>query len=176
MAWMIHAALPAATQAQQQPVHTPSSTSEDSLRRFLQGYLRRPLDSDDTTRYFAALVDLNDDGTDEAIVYITGPRWCGTGGCPTLILAQVGSTYRVVTKTTITQPPIRVLTKASNGWRNIGVWVRGGGIQPGFEAELRFDGKTYPTNPSTPPARRLPIKVAGQVVIPSSPAWKALYH
>jgi hypothetical protein len=76
---------------------------------------------------------------------------------------------------TITQPPIRVLTKASNGWRNIGVWVRGGGIQPGYEAELRFDGKTYPTNPSTPPVRRSPVKVAGQVVIPSSPAWKALY-
>src|SRR6266404_478466 len=122
IAWMIHAALPATAQVQQQPT-VPSSAADDSLRRFLQNYLRRPsLDHENSTRYFAAFVDLNDDGTDEAIVSITGPRWCGSGGCSTLILAQEGSSYRVVTKITITQPPIRVLTKASNGWRNIGVW------------------------------------------------------
>ncbi|PYS46358.1 MAG: hypothetical protein DMG13_30190 [Acidobacteria bacterium] len=31
------------------------------------------------TRYFDALVGLNDDGKEEAIVYVTGPGWCGSG-------------------------------------------------------------------------------------------------
>ena len=42
---------------------------------------------------------------------------------------------------------------------------QGGGIQPGYEAELRFDGKTYPANPSVPPARPLKGKPEGEMLI-----------
>jgi hypothetical protein len=146
-----------------------SSEEEDSLKRFLQSELKELLaDDDKTTRYLAAFVDLNGDGTSEAIVYVTGQTWCGTGGCNMLILARDGISWRVVTETTVTRTPIPVLTTASNGWRNITVWVQGGGIQPGYEAELRFDGKTYPENPSVPPARRLTREVPGRVVLSSS--------
>ena len=113
-------------------------------------------------------MDLNGDGIDEAIVYLTGNLWCGSGGCNTLILARDGAFWRTVTAMTITRPPIRVLANASSGWRKISVRVEGGGIQPGYEAELRFDGKTYPTNPSVAPARRLARNVPGQVVVTSS--------
>ncbi len=92
-----------------------------------------------------------------------------------LILAAKDSSYGVVTKVTITRPPIRVLTSTSNGWRDITVWVEGGGMEPGYEAELRFDGKTYPRNPSVPPARQLTRKVAGEIVVPESAEGKLLY-
>src|SRR5437763_13772221 len=94
--------------------------------------------------------------------------WCGIGGCKTLILARDGTSWRVVATITITMLPIGVLQTTSNGWHSMGVWVQGGGIQSGYEAELRFDGKTYPRNPSTPPARRLVGNAEGEVVIPSS--------
>jgi hypothetical protein len=176
LAWMVHATLPVATQAQQQPVAAPPSPAEDPLKVFLQNSLRKPrVDDDKTTRYFSVFVDLNSDRKNEAIVYLTGESWCGSGGCVALVLARKDSSYRVVTKISIARTPIRVLTAASNGWRNIGVWVQGGGIQPGYEAELRFDGKTYPSNPSTPPARRLAGSVPGKVVVPSSPDGKPLY-
>jgi hypothetical protein len=45
------------------------------------------------------------------------------------------------------------------------VWVQGGGIQPGYEAELRFDGNAYPSNPSVIPARPLVNRPHGQIVI-----------
>lgn len=161
-------------QAQRQP-KAQSSVTEDSLKGFLRNYIVKSLNDDKTTRYLAAFVDLNGDGTEEAIVSVSGRSWCGSGGCNSYILARDGDSWSVVTKMTITRTPIRVLATTSNGWRNITVWVQGGGIQPGYEAELRFNGKTYPSNPSMPPARRLAGTVAGQVVLPSSrdgvPLW-----
>jgi hypothetical protein len=175
LACIAHSALPVATQAQKQPT-ARSSTPEDSLRRFLQNYLRMPVSGDDkTTRYFPAFVDLNGDGRQEVIVYVTGRSWCGTGGCVTLILARRDSSYRVVTRVTITRPPIRVLKDTSNGWRTISVWRVGGSPEPGYEAELRFDGRTYPSNPSVPPARQLTRKVTGKIVVPESEEGKLLY-
>ncbi len=154
-------------QAQRKP-DAPASPAEESLRRFLQTF-----DDDKTTRYIAGFRDLNADGTPEAIVYLMG-KWCGSGGCNTLILTRDGSSWKIVANIRITRPPIRVLTSTSNGWRSIGVWVQGGGIQPGYEAELRFDGKTYPKNPSVPPAHRLK-NPAGEVVIPSAQNRVPLY-
>jgi hypothetical protein len=129
-----------------QRVFEPTSEQETSLKKFLQGYLRDPyasLEDEKTTRYSAAFVDLNDDGTPEVITHITGRDWCGSGGCTTLVLKAEGSSYRTVARLTITRPPIRVLTTKSHGWRDIGVWMQGGGIQPGYEADLFFNGKSY---------------------------------
>jgi hypothetical protein len=144
----------------------PSSAKEDSLKSFLRHYLGDNVGNDKTTRYSFAFVSLRDDVTQQVIVYVTGHAWCGSGGCTTLILTAKDSSYQVVTKLTVTRPPIRVLTSKSNGWHDIGVWVQGGGIQPGYEAEVRFDGKTYPSNAST--SQRTIDNVAGEVVIPVS--------
>ena len=135
---------------------------QESLKNFLRDYLKDP-----ATRYRSAFVDLHDDGAQDAIVYLTGQSWCGSGGCTLLILASDGPSYRVVTKITIVRPPIRILATRSNGWYDIGVQVRGGGIQPGYEADLPFDGKAYPNNPSVPPARKLGNKGIGKVAINS---------
>jgi hypothetical protein len=151
------------------PPRQSSSTKGASLRTFLRTYLRLSYDDyDKTTRYFPAFVDLKDDGTQEVIVYVTGDAWCGSGGCTMLVLAPHDSSYEVITRTTITRDPIRVLATTSNGWHDIGVGVGGGGILDWYQVELRFDGKTYPSNPSMPPARRLPGKVAGKIVIPAT--------
>ena len=144
---------------------------EKSLKLFLQTQ-----DDDETTRYIATFRDLNGDGTPEAIVYLLSNGWCGSGGCKTLVLTRTGTSWRIVANITITRPPIRVLANSSNGWRNIGVWVQGGGIQPGYEAELRFDGKSYPRNPSVPPARRLYGKPIGEIVIHSNEGATLLYE
>src|ERR1035441_5966680 len=141
-----------------------SMRTGQSLQAFLRSF-----DSDLKGRFVAAFADLNGDGRLEAIVYLTSNDWCGSGGCTTLILTRDGNSWKLLTKVTITRPPIRALTRKSNGWRSIGVWVQGGGIQPGYEAELRFDGKTYPQNPTTPPARPLAAKAEGETLIESPP-------
>lgn len=139
----------------------------ESLKPFLQGHLRQPGDDvDKTTRYLYAFVDLDGRGKKEVVVYVTGQRWCGSGGCTTLVLAPDDSSYRIVTRIPITRLPIRLLSSQSNGWRDLAVWVQGGGIQHGYESLLPFDGKSYPTNPTVAPARRLEGGAAGEVILP----------
>ena len=150
------------------------SKLEDSLKSFLQHYTGTSAEGK-ATRYSAAFTDLRGDGIQEALVYLTSDGWCGSGGCTMLVLAPRGSSYTLVTKTTITRLPIRVLTTKSNGWFDLAVRVQGGGIPFGYEAELSFDGKTYPPNPSVLPARKLPRGVAGQVVVPASMQAKPLF-
>ena len=130
--------------------------SPPSLRDFLPKYLR--LDPRETIRYFDAAVDFNFDGRPKVLVYVVGRSWCGSGGCPLVILTPEGSSYRVVTETTVSRTPIRVLDGSSSGWHNLGVGVSGGGT-PGYEAELRFDGRSfYEESPRVKP----PVALTGR--------------
>jgi hypothetical protein len=137
------------------------------LKVFLRGYLQDPAYDYKATRYLAAFVDLKEDGIQEAIVYFTDKHSCGSGGCAALILEPEGTSYRVVTSITIARPPIRVLSDKSHGWHNLSVRVEGGGIQPGYDVELTFNGKTYPRNPTVAPARRFTESVEGRILIPA---------
>jgi hypothetical protein len=157
-----------------QSAHRPSPSQKNSLERFLRDYLGDLGADEKTAKYFSAFVDLRDDGTQEVFVYLIDH--CGSGGCITLILAPKGSSYKVVTKVSIGWPPIRMLATKSHGWHDIGVWVVGGGDEPGYEAKLSFNGKRYPSNPSTPPSRRLVGKVAGKVVVPLTAKGTPLYY
>ena len=143
---------------------------QDSLRHFLQSIL-----DDKSARYIAGFGDLDGDGKPEALVYVISQGLCGSGGCNTLVLSQVGATWKMIAEISITRLPIRLLKTTSSGWRDLGVWVQGGGIQPGYEAQLRFDGGTYPRNPSVPPAVPLANSVQGEVIVSTSEKPTLLY-
>jgi|HubBroStandDraft_3_1064219.scaffolds.fasta_scaffold184111_2 hypothetical protein len=66
-------------------------------------------------------------------------------------------------------PNIDFLDSKCSGWHDLGVWVQGGGIQPGYEASLSFNGKEYPSNPTVPPAQPLAKKVSGKLSCPVLP-------
>jgi hypothetical protein len=123
------------------------------------------------TRYSVALVDLNSDNRPEALIYAMAnadgrgqANLCGSGGCDLYVLSLTPTGYRQVTNITITNPPIRVLPTIKHGWHDLGVLVAGGGIISGYEARLRFDGRTYPSNPTVPPATRLKSAAGKQVI------------
>ena len=138
-------------------------SDKDSLRQYLQ-----TVSSNKTTRYLSAFPDLNSDGLPEAIVYLLGNEWCGSGGCTTLVLSRDGSTWQIVSTITLTSRPIRILQGITNGWHNIGVLVQGGGVQKSYEAELSFDGKSYQKNPSIQPAKSIEENSLGTNVIKST--------
>ena len=107
-----------------------------------------------THRYHYHSVDLNGDRQNEQIVQVMGPMTCGTGGCTTLILEDASnhtpSGYDVVTQMTVVNFPVVVSDRTASGWNDLLVMVSGGGAQPGYR-ELKFDGQSYPTNPSIEP-------------------------
>jgi hypothetical protein len=140
--------------------------SDAALKTVLRQYLNdQDVENGGTVRYIAAFDDLNDDGMKEVIVHVMCQSLCGTGGCPTLILVPTRSSFRIVSRIPLTRPPIRVLERKSRGWHDITVWVQGGGIQPGYSADLPFDGESYATNPTVPPAHPLGPKATGRVII-----------
>ncbi|MGA8087746.1 MAG: hypothetical protein WCA10_10590 [Terracidiphilus sp.] len=116
----------------------------------------------------------NEGKGEEDIVYVTGQGWCGSGGCTMLILQPTESAFKVLGRVTIVQLPIRLLPSLNYGHPDIGVRVQGGGILPGYEAVLSFDGKTYPGNPSVPPARKT-TAARGKVIIANNENSMPLY-
>jgi hypothetical protein len=129
----------------------------------LQAHINETLQSPTDVPFLAAETDLNGDGQDEVIVHVTSRDYCGSGGCVTLVLQRMGQGYRTVMRASVTRPPIRVLETRHQGWKDIGVTVSGGGAGPAYEAALAFDGRRYPSNPTTPPAR--PVKDAAGVTL-----------
>lgn len=129
----------------------------------LQAHINKALQSPTDVRFGAAVTDLNGDGRDEVIVHVTSPDYCGSGGCVTLVLEPAGDGYRTVMRASVTRPPIRILETQHHGWKDIGVTVSGGGAGPPYEAAMVFDGRRYPSNPTTPPAR--PVSEAAGVTV-----------
>lgn len=72
--------------------------------------------------------------------------------------------YREITDISVARPPVRVLATSTRGWRDLGVMVAGGGIARGYEVRLRYDGHSYPDNPTVSPAVRLQA-IAGKQII-----------
>lgn len=137
---------------------------EHSLNQTISGLAACPYRSETTTqgltkttsetthahRYAYHAVDLNGDRQDELMVQIMGPMTCGTGGCTTLILQESEShrlAYEVVTQMSVVNFPVIVSDRTSSGWSDLFVMVSGGGAQPGYRL-LKFDGQSYPSNPS----------------------------
>jgi len=118
-------------------------------------------------RFFEATVDLNDDGAPEVLAYVAGPLVCGTGGCSLYILtpgAGIGG-YRLVGRVSVTHVPVRLSPRSQNGWRNLVLRIGGGG-GPAGDVEIRFDGRSYPTNPTVLPQERVRDVEAMPVLIP----------
>jgi hypothetical protein len=92
-----------------------------------------------------ALFDLDGDGRADAIVLFSG-EWCGSGGCTMEIYRAAGDGFSFLARSTIVQPPVKVLESKSHGWVDLSVATGGVGA-----VILRFNGKRYPSNPSLQP-------------------------
>jgi hypothetical protein len=144
-------------------LHVSAQAKLDST---LENQLRKMYSADDgEVRYFARSFDLNGDGTPEVIVHAVGPGVCGTGGCATHIFARHGAVYKLISTIDLSRPLVIAALGRSHGWRNLIVFVAGGGNVRGYYAELRFNGRTYPDNPTVKPAKPIIGKPRGTVLI-----------
>lgn len=113
-------------------------------------------------RYRMGEADLDGDGLNDALVYIGGPGQCGSGGCDLAVLRRTSDGFEQIGSLSVTRLPVGVLDSRTNGLRDIVVTVGGGGIPTGLR-RLRFDGESYPANPTVAPAE--PVDDIGTVVI-----------
>lgn len=153
------------------------ATSEDALfRRWLINHLKAdPENADDkdlTNLTFGyALVDLNGDGRDEAVVYISDANWCGSSGCWLQVFRRTRSGWRPLMDLGNTRPPIRLLPTTTHGWRDLSGRQYGGGTDRPFESWIRLGARANdPEGPAKVPRRvhgRVIIKTANVPLFPS---------
>ena len=93
--------------------------------------------------YSTGYADLNNDGLDDALVYLQGSQLCGSGGCTLMVFQNMGDGYKFISKSTITRTPVSVAKTTHNGWHDFIVWSRGTGF-----VLMQYDGVKYPHNPS----------------------------
>ena len=99
-------------------------------------------------RYYYNRVDLNNDKKPEVIVFLFGQGMCGTSGCGALLFQKIRDKYKLVTAFEPARNPLIVSQTKTKGWRDLIFYNAGGGIIPGYYSRCRFNGRTYPENPT----------------------------
>ena len=160
---MLRALLPLAAMLAWAQPGMAGTGDEQSLHAHLQTVFAEAREGWPDTSYVAAFADLDGDGRDEAIVSLHSGYFCGSGGCALHIYTPAGESWREVAELTIVNAPVRLLATSSHGWRDLAVSVRGGGAEAPGEARIRFDGRTYASNPSLAP--RIRGEAPGEVLI-----------
>jgi len=136
------------------------ATAEESLTAALQAYAAKTsADPKSFEPRQTAFVDLNGDGIKDALLLLQGTAWCGTGGCTLLVFQGARDGFTFISSSSLIRGSLLVSTATTNGWRDLVVDVSGGGMAP-KKVALKFNGRTYPLNPSVQPA--LPKNAACQ--------------
>lgn len=113
-----------------------------TLQNLYKDDLSKKIIDDYSKKFIFFEYDLNDDGKKEILVGLTGPYFCGSGGCTQYLLDNQGA---VISKFTVADYPVVIDTEKSSGWKNLF-------IHSGHKNRVvKFDGKKYPSNPSLQP-------------------------
>jgi len=162
--WLV---LPCAGQTSSRPQVLRSVAPEKQRDPQLEQAIWREVgDSGYSYRYNR--VNLSNGSAPEVLVYMPGADYCGSGGCTSFVFSFQGGAYRLISRISLTRTPIIVSSHSTNGWKDLIVFVSGGGIQPGYYAVLSFDGKKYPENPTAKPAAPLTKRVTGVAYLTGS--------
>ncbi|WP_342328111.1 hypothetical protein [Pedobacter sp. FW305-3-2-15-E-R2A2] len=112
------------------------------LTTMLRDDLSKNIVSEASRKFILFEYDLNEDGKKEIFVGLTGPYFCGSGGCTFLLLDHEG---QQITKFTVTDYPVLVAGTNTKGWKDL---ILSSG---GKNHLMKFNGSTYPSNPTVQP-------------------------
>lgn len=93
-------------------------------------------------RYLYNRADLNGDGKPETVVWVYGKRLSAATGFDALIFRSIKGEYQLIGHFADVWTPIIVSKRKLRGWRDLLVWVAGGGTL-GHYVGVSFDGKSY---------------------------------
>lgn len=101
------------------------------------------------TQYEYGRFDLNNDGAQDALVYLKGPYgyWCGDEGCTLLVLRAAGDGFVPVSTIRRVRNPIHVSLTEHRGWHDLAVRVAAGPEKAEY-VRLFYNGRGYDDPPS----------------------------
>ncbi|PTL81579.1 hypothetical protein DAT35_21710 [Vitiosangium sp. GDMCC 1.1324] len=117
---------------------------ESYLKKYLRDDLR--IMSAEDRKYSYDTFDLNNDGRKEIFVILISSYFCGSGGCTLLIL---NPDFTLNSRMTLVKDlPLQASSHTTHGWRDLVIQSRGDHL-------MKYNGKKYPSNPSTQPKVKL---------------------
>lgn len=123
------------------------SVTNPILIKTLETYVKKQGANPKETRYQIAEIDLNGDKKKDTLVLFQDSYWCGTGGCSMLVFTNKNNNFKLVSEISLVREPVIVSATKTKNWRDIIVHVSGGGGET-KNVVLKFNGSSYPTNPS----------------------------
>jgi len=143
--------------------HTESNSLDQSAliaKTYLQRAFKDDIDKDlldsVSRSYQVEAFDLNQDKEPELFVGLRGPYFCGSGGCTFLLLDSKGE---LITQFTVTRNPILVMKLQTKGWSDLIL------ESSGKAHLLKYNGKKYPSNPSTEPSTNIDINNVAATIL-----------
>ncbi|MGD1941619.1 MAG: hypothetical protein ACFB0G_09925 [Leptolyngbyaceae cyanobacterium] len=127
------------------PTLVPVEPQQLDLWRAMGAFLAE--NGDPYSRFHSEFIDLNQDATEDALVLLGPPNWCGTGGCTLLVFEGVGEEFQLRSQISLVQTPLTVSERLTSGWQDLVLRIAGGGAVP-KTVLLSFEGQGYPPNPS----------------------------
>lgn len=133
------------TETPSPPISTKNLAGDGTMLHALKQAVYLSLQEQPLYQY--AFYDLNQDGIQDAVVMLKGANWCGSGGCTVLVFQGMSrEKFQPHSKMTVTDVPIVALNSKTQGWSDLSVYSRGSG-----QVILKFNGRSYPGNPSLEP-------------------------
>lgn len=115
---------------------------KEKLAMMFKDDLSKNLIPEPSRKFILFEYDLNEDGKNEIFVGLTGPYFCGSGGCTFLLLNHEG---QKVTGFTVTDYPVIIAGTKTKGWKDL---ILSSG---GKNHLMKFNGTGYPSNPTVQP-------------------------
>jgi hypothetical protein len=131
-------------------INTYGSDTENQIRNSFQTLFKDDLAGNiipDLSRKFIFFeYDLNGDSINEIFAGLTGPYFCGSGGCTIYVFNHDGT---VLTRFTVADYPIVISDSKTMAFKDLIIQSNG------QNHLVKFDGKKYPSNPSIEPVLKL---------------------
>ena len=131
-------------------INTYGSVAENQIRTSFQTLfkddLARNIIPGLSRKFIIFEFDLNGDSINEIFAGLTGPYFCGSGGCTIYLFNNDGT---VLTRFTVADYPIVVSDSKTMGFKDLIIKSNG------QNHLMKFDGKKYPSNPSLEPVLKL---------------------
>jgi len=106
--------------------------------------------------------DLDGDGTPEALVHLSGEKWCAVTGCTLLVMRSGATGYNTISLVKRVRLPVGISPRSTSGWRDL--LLATGQVGSIRLVTLKFNGSAYPGNasilPPVAPGEAAPPEIA----------------
>lgn len=97
----------------------PSAIRGATLAQAVAAYLRRDGAAAADAAHVIERLDLNADGTDDALVLLRSRRYCGSLGCMLLVFERIDKGYQLTSAFRLGRTPLVATETRTDGWRDL---------------------------------------------------------